>query len=107
MKVEFAGFDWDRWNRDKCTKHGVSHFAIEALFQGRVFISPAPEPSFNEQRYIAIGETALGRKVMVVFAFRHKANGILLRPISARFMHAKEVIKYEKLKEKSSGSKDR
>jgi uncharacterized DUF497 family protein len=27
-----AGFDWDEGNRDKYSKHGVSHAEIEAVF---------------------------------------------------------------------------
>lgn len=32
MEGPIAGFDWDRGNRAKCRKHGVSAEEIEALF---------------------------------------------------------------------------
>jgi uncharacterized protein len=38
--VEFAGFEWDDANRQKCRKHGVSGAEIESLFSGVVFIAP-------------------------------------------------------------------
>jgi len=38
--MEFAGFDWDRGNRKKCQKHGVSIAEIESLFARVVMIAP-------------------------------------------------------------------
>lgn len=94
--MEFSGFDWDRGNRDKCRKHGVSVHEIESLFAGVVMVSPDPEHSEREQRFKAFGTTARGRKVLVVFTLRQKDGEIFLRPISARYMHQKEVAHYEK-----------
>ena len=34
MDLVVAGFDWDRGNRDKCRKHGVSLAEIEQIFEG-------------------------------------------------------------------------
>ena len=36
------------------------------------------------------------RDIFLVFAVREKERGRYLRPISARYMHAKEVMHYEK-----------
>lgn len=88
-------FDWDDGNRDKCQKHGVPLEAIEAVLSGRPAIGPDPYPREIEERYQAVGRTAEGRHVFIVFTFREKAEGMSVRPISARYMHAKEVQKYE------------
>lgn len=54
-----------------------------------------PDPHPNEPRMRAIGQTAAGRYVFLVFMLR-EVNGLtLLRPISARQMHRKEVDRYE------------
>jgi uncharacterized DUF497 family protein len=94
--TEFDGFDWDSGNREKCQKHGMSIAAIESMFQGPVVILPDKENSLNEQRYRAIGTTVKGRKAFVVFTLRHQGGTMRLRPISARYMHRKEVQAYEK-----------
>jgi hypothetical protein len=49
-----------------------------------------------ETRFIAIGRTQAGRFAFVAFTPRHRDGLTLLRPISARYMHRKEVAKYEK-----------
>ena len=96
MKVHrhrVAGFDWDEGNRKKCQKHGVSVKAIEGLFAGTVAINP--DPSITEHRFRAIGKTEGGRHVFLVFTFRKHEAGMLIRPISARYMHNKEIVLYE------------
>jgi hypothetical protein len=94
--MEFSGFDWDSGNREKCQKHGVSVHEIESLFFGVVMVNPDPAHSKREERFKAIGTTARGRKVLVVFTLRQKDGETFLRPISARYMHQKEVEHYEK-----------
>ena len=94
--MEFSGFDWDPGNRTKCQKHGVSIAAVESLFQGEVAILPDAAHSLRERRYRAIGWTEEGRAVFVVFTLRHRSGAVLVRPISARYMHAREVRAYEK-----------
>lgn len=90
------GFDWDIGNRAKCQKHGVSVAAIEGLFSGPVAILPDPGHSRREVRLKAIGRTPAGRMVFLVFTERRLGGRLLIRPISARYMHAKEVRAYEK-----------
>jgi uncharacterized DUF497 family protein len=91
------GFDWDDGNRNKCQKHGMSIQDIEALFSRPIVILPDKEHSSGERRLKAIGTTPRGRRAFVVFTLRaENADGALLRPISARFMHEKEVRSYEK-----------
>ena len=94
--MEFAGFDWDRGNRKKCQKHGVSIAEIESLFARVVKIAPDLPHSLTEERFKAIGNTDAGRNVLVAFTLRRRGESTLLRPVSARYMHQKEVAYYEK-----------
>lgn len=88
-------FDWDSGNREKCQKHGVSIEEIEAVLSGHPYIGPDPYPREIEARFQAIDQIPEGRHVFIVFTFREKAAGLAVRPISARYMHAKEVRKHE------------
>ena len=92
--MEIAGFDWDKGNTGHCQKHGVTREEIECLFLSapRVF----PDPFASEQRLRAIGRNAAGRYLYVVFMFREQEQERYIRPISARYMHKKEVEHYEK-----------
>jgi uncharacterized DUF497 family protein len=96
MDVAFSGFDWDDGYREKCRKHGVSLAEIESLFAGSFITSPDDLHSIDEQRIRAVGRLANGRHVFVVFMIRERDGKRLIRPISARFMHKKEVEHYEK-----------
>ncbi len=57
---------------------------------------PDEEHSESEERFRAIGKTRSGRHVFLVFTLREKAGETLIRPISARSMHRKEIEHYEK-----------
>ena len=94
--MEFDGFDWDSGNREKCQKHGMSIAAIEIGIPRPVVVLPDKENPLSEQRYRAIGTTVEGRKAFVVFTLRNRGSAMRLRPISARYMHRKEVQAYEK-----------
>ena len=94
--MDFDGFDWDIGNRGKCKKHGVSVAEIEDLFERHVLIAPDPSHSATEVRFKAIGKTRLGRSVLLAFTVRRSGADILVRPISARYMHRKEVDYFEK-----------
>lgn len=94
--MEFSGFDWDQGNRSKCQRHGVSINEIESLFRRDVLVSPDPGHSSREERYKAIGTTDTGRHVFIAFTLRQRGNDMLIRPVSARYMHRKEVAHYEK-----------
>jgi uncharacterized protein len=50
----------------------------------------------GERRFRAIGTTSKKRNAFVVFTQRNSGNGVLIRPISARYMHKREVESYEK-----------
>ena len=95
MNVSVSGFDWDDRNRDKCSKHGVSIAKIEALFTQTVMILPDEQHSMEETRLKAIGKTDAGRHVFVVFTLREREGKTYIRPISARYMHQREVENYE------------
>jgi hypothetical protein len=43
----------------------------------------------------AIGRTDDGRGVFIIFTLRGKGHDLLIRPISARYMHKKEIEAYE------------
>jgi uncharacterized protein len=94
--VKVDGFDWDSGNLLKSeAKHGLTKEVIEAVFLGKIRVGPAPKHSSLEERFLALGNDFSGRCVVVAFTFRIRAGARLIRPISARYMHAKEVRKYE------------
>jgi uncharacterized DUF497 family protein len=93
--MHFGGFDWDAGNRWKCQRHGVSLEEIETLFSGEVKVAPDVPHSAREQRYIAVGRNAVGRPLFVAFTLRTSNGRRLIRPISARYMHAKEIARYD------------
>jgi uncharacterized DUF497 family protein len=59
-------------------------------------ILPDQVHSLAETRSRAIGKTAAGRHIFLVFTIRDKQGKRYIRPISARYMHSKEVQHYEK-----------
>lgn len=93
MAELIIGFEWDDGNREKCQSHGVPVAEIESMFRRTVAVIPDIAHSDAEERFKAIGRTDEGRHLFVVFARR--ANGALIRPISARYMHRKEIQYYE------------
>ncbi len=52
--------------------------------------------SDEEDRLIATGRAANGRHIFVVFTLRERAGRTMLRPVSARYMHRREIMTYEK-----------
>jgi uncharacterized DUF497 family protein len=105
MHLTTAEFDWDSGNRDKCRKHGLSIAEIEhVLRHSETLIVPDAKNSEVEPRFIAIGRTSAGRYAFVAFTPRDKGGLAALRPVSARYMHKKEIARYEK---ESSSLQDR
>ncbi len=92
---EVAGFEWDETNRLKCQKHGVSLAAIEAIFRGPIALFADPPHSRREERFKAIGKSDDRRSIFLVFTLRKHHGETFIRPISARYMHQKEVEHYE------------
>ena len=90
-----AGFDWDKGNLAKCRKHGVTPDDIEAVFKGAVRVGPDHKHSSSEVRYVAVGRGAGVRPMFIVFTLRRRGELMLIRPISARYMHRKEIERYD------------
>ena len=90
--MKIAGFDWDDGNWPKCGKHGVSPEEIEQVLLGNPSVMLDPHP---DEPMRAIGRTKAGRFVFLVFMLRQDDIKTLLRPISARFMHQKDIDHYE------------
>ena len=86
-------FEWDDGNWPKCGKHGVSREEIEQVLLGAPMVMA--DPHLDEPRMRAIGKTAAGRYVFLVFVLRRVENQTRLRPISARYMHRKEIDHHE------------
>lgn len=93
--AQVSGFQWDEGNKEKCRKHGVSLDVIEDIFTRPVMTFP-DDHSDAETRFKAIGKAKDNRHVFVVFTFRRDDENLLIRPISARYMHQKEITAYEK-----------
>ena len=93
--MQVSEFDWDDGNRSKCEQHGVGLAEIEALFARAPRVAPDVAHSDQEARYIAVGRSGAGRPMFVAFTLREKDARLLIRPISARFMHKKEREAYE------------
>jgi len=91
--MQIDGFDWDIGNWPKCGKHGVSRAEIEQVLLNDPAVMPDPFP--EEPRMRAIGQIPQGRYVFLVFQIREIGGATKLRPISARYMHQKEITYYE------------
>lgn len=101
------GFDWDAGNLAKCRKHGVSIAEIEWALTHDPVVAPDIAHSISEQRWIAIGRNQAQRAMYVAFTLRTRQGQIFTRPVSARYMHAKEQKRYAQSAYKSSGDDDR
>jgi uncharacterized DUF497 family protein len=83
------GFEWDAGNARENEKHGVSQSEAEQVFfDPRLLMVADAAHSTHEPRYHALGMTLERRHLHIVFTLR--ANGTLIRVISARDMHRKE-----------------
>ncbi len=95
MEGNVHDFDWDDANTEKCQKHGISIAEIERLFMRDPDVYPDLKHSETESRYFAVGEDAAGRNIVVVFTYRLREGETIIRPISARYMHKREVNRFE------------
>ena len=89
MDLVVEGFDWDEGNRAKCQRHGVSIGEIEAVLGGHPRVAPDLAHSADEDRLIAIGRNQHGRPLFVAFTIRQRNHKLLIRAITARYMHAR------------------
>ncbi|MFZ4526585.1 MAG: BrnT family toxin [Chlorobium sp.] len=93
--AQVSGFQWEEGNKEKCRKHGVPLDVIEDIFNRLVMTFP-DDHSDAETRFKAIGKAKDNRHVFVVFTLRRDDENLLIRPISARYIHQKEITAYEK-----------
>lgn len=97
MGMRIAGIEWDEGNSAKCQKHGVSKEEIESvLLNPRTVGFPDALHSSMENCFWTIGRNEEGRCIFLIFTYRSALEGRCVRPISARYMHQKEVDYYEK-----------
>lgn len=90
-----AGFEWDEGNSQKNrTKHGIDQALIESVFLNDPQVLVDARHSKDEPRYFAVGKNAEGRWMFVSFTLRSREQGRFLRPISARYMHQKELKRH-------------
>ena len=90
-----SGFDWDEGNLAKCVKHGVTIGEIEAVFHHPHRLAPDIAHSETETRFLAIGRGQGPRPIFVAFTLREIGEESFIRPISARYMHQKEIDRYD------------
>ena len=90
-------FEWDAKKTAKnLHKHKVSFIEAATVFGDFLGTTAAdPAHSADEQRYITVGLSSLGRLLMVA----HAERGDRIRIISARTLTAKEKSAYENTKE--------
>jgi uncharacterized DUF497 family protein len=92
--------EWDDANTQKLTKHRITRAEVAAVF-ARVpyLLGRIVEPAHAEPRWLALGRTATGRRVAVIFTRR----AARLRPISCRAMRPNERRLYEERRSQEGG----
>jgi uncharacterized DUF497 family protein len=103
--MRVAGIEWDEGNWPKCGGHGVSRDDIEYALRRMTFRIPDPNPS--ETRYRTASRAPNGRPVFIVYTHRQRDGQTWLRPISARYMHGKEVKAYEEIEKAMANPAER
>jgi len=90
-----VGFEWDEGNSRKNERHRVSMAEAEQVFfNWPLLVLPDPRHSEAELRFHALGKTNEGRRLHITFTLRDA--GQFIRVISARDMHRRERVIYEK-----------
>lgn len=97
----FDGFDWDSGNTGKAARHGLKIAEIEAFFTQELLVTDDRRHSSAEKRLIAVGRSTAGRPMFVAYTLRHKDGRLLIRVISARYAHTRELKAHEKLEEEN------
>ncbi len=65
------------------------------MFEETPAVATDPAHSRSEIRMRAVGRCTSGRFVFVVFTIRMRLGEHLIHPISARYLHPKEMRRYE------------
>lgn len=90
-----TGFDWDDGNARKNEKHNVSMAEAEQVFfNAPLLVLEDSKHSNQEPRFHALGKSDEKRQLHITFTLRQAGEKI--RIISARDMHKKERVIYEK-----------
>ena len=93
--MKITGFEWDEGNARKNEKHGVSIAETEQVFFNTpLLLLEDIKHSRRELRFHALGKTDKVR--LLHFTFTLRKAGERIRVISARDMHRKERVIYEK-----------
>jgi len=93
--TDITGFDWDEGNARKNEKHNVSMAEAEqAFFNVPLLVLEDSKHSNREPRFHALGKSDENRQLHITFTLRQAGKKI--RIISARDMHKKERVIYEK-----------
>ena len=93
--TKITGFDWDEGNTRKNEKHGVTMAESEQIFfNAPILVLEDSKHSNQETRFHALGKTDDKRLLHITFTVRY--YGEKVRVISARDMHRKERVIYEK-----------
>ena len=92
--ARIEGFDRDAGNtRKNADRHGVTQAEAEQVFFNDPLLLLADDRhSGTEPRFHALGRTDDGRRLHLAFTLR--AEGRLIRVMSARDMHRKERTRY-------------
>lgn len=87
-------FEWDEANKNKIVaKHKLTAAECEEAFANEyIFSQPDILHSKKEERYILISKTNKQKHLFIVYTLRKNK----IRVISARSMHKKEQLFYEK-----------
>ena len=87
-------FEWDNSKASSnLSKHGVSFDEAQTVFDDTLYIDfYDPDHSYDEHRYIIVGQSAQNRLLIVSYTER----GDVIRIISARKATPKERETYEK-----------
>jgi len=93
--TEITGFDWDQGNARKNEQHNVSMAEAEQVFfNAPLLVLEDFKHSEKEPRFHALGKSDEKRLLHITFTLRQAGEKI--RIISARDMHKKERVIYEK-----------
>ncbi len=99
--TRFEEFEWDSGNERKNERHAVTQQEAEQVFLRQpLLLLDDPKHSGAESRFHALGKSAEGRLLHVSFTVR--GAGTRIRVISARPMHWKERVVYEKASQAGS-----
>jgi uncharacterized DUF497 family protein len=75
--ARFCEFDWDEHNEQHLAKHGINRADAEDVLSGNHILLEY-QTEGDEQRWVAVGATRVGRILNIVFAVRGEA----MRPIT-------------------------